>query len=75
MTTVSVYLDSGVVFEYAVPNAMKGREHAHAIITGGYRHTPDDSNDLEWYPPHRIDKVKVTGGGESTKYRDTMRAT
>jgi hypothetical protein len=73
--TVSVYLDSGVVFEYDVADPIKGREHAAAIIKTGYRHTAEGSNDLEWYPPHRIDKVKVSGGGETSQYRDRPRAT
>ncbi len=75
MTTVSVYLDTGVVREYTVASPEKGREHAAAIIKTGYRSTPVDSDDLEWFPPHRIDKVKVTGAGESSNYRDTARAT
>ena len=70
---VSVYLDDGRVFEYEVASPMKGREHAHAIIAGGYRHS--EGEDLEWYPPHRILKVKVVGGCESSAYRDTTRAT
>lgn len=70
---VQVYMDTGVVFEYPVANAMKGREHAAAIIASGYRHTEGD--DLEWYPPHRIVKVKISGAAESTQYRDTTRAT
>lgn len=74
-TKVLVYLDSGVVCEYEVADAIKGREHAAAIIVGGYRSTPVGSNDLEWFPPHRIQKVKVVGGAESTRYRDTKRAT
>jgi len=52
---------------------MKGRAHAAAIIGGGYRHT--EGADHEWYPPHRIVKVKVIGACESTQYRDTTRAT
>lgn len=72
---VAVYLDSGVVHEYGVSDPMKGREHAAAIIKSGYRHTAEGSDDLEWFPPHRIEKVKVTGGGESSKYRDRTRAT
>lgn len=75
MTQVQVYLDFGVVHEYEVDNPIKGREHAAAIIETGYRHTPIGSPDLEWYPPHRIVKVKVKGGAESTKYRDSTRAT
>jgi len=72
---VEVYLDNGLVFEYHVDDPMKGREHAAAIIAGGYRHTPFDSEDLVWYPPHRIHQVKVERGGETSKYRDTTRAT
>ena len=70
---VSVYMDSGVVFEYNVADPMKGREHAAAIIKGGYRHS--DGDDLEYFPPHRIEKVKVTGACESDHYKDTKRAT
>jgi len=75
MTKVSVYLDDGRVFEYEVSNQGRGREHASAIIKTGYRSTPKGSTDLEWYPPHRIFKVKVEGGGGVTRYRDTVRAT
>lgn len=72
-TTIAVYMDDGRVFEYETADPLKGREHAHAIITTGYRHSEGD--DLEWYPPHRITKVKVVGACESTAYRDTTRAT
>ncbi len=72
---ISVYLDDGRVFEYDVATAEKGREHASKIIRYGYRHTPEETDELEWYPPARIDKVKVSGGGESSHYRDTTRAT
>lgn len=72
-TKVSVYLDDGRVFEYFVADPMKGREHASAIIKTGYRHSAGE--DLEWYPPHRIEKVKIVGGCESTAYRDNARAT
>ena len=75
MSKVSVYLDTGVVREYTVSSPEKGREHAAAIIKTGYRSTPEDSDDLEWFPPHRIEKVKVEGAGESTQYRDKSRAT
>jgi hypothetical protein len=75
MTKISVYLDDGRVFDYEAADPMKGREHASAIIKTGYRHTPKECEDLEWYPPHRIVKVKVAGGGESTGYKDTTRAT
>jgi hypothetical protein len=75
MSRVVVYIDSGIVFEYSVQDPMKGREHAAAIIKSGYRHTTIGSDDLEWFPPHRIEKVKVIGGAESSQYRDTTRAT
>jgi hypothetical protein len=74
-TKISVYLDNGIVFEYEVSDPMKGREHAAAIIKSGYRHTPAGSSDLEWFPPHRIEKIKVLGSGETTAYKDTARAT
>ena len=73
MNKVEVYLDDGRVFSYSVNNAMKGREHASAIVKTGYRHSEGD--DLEWYPPHRIIKVKVENGCESTDYQDKTRAT
>jgi len=72
---ISVYIDTGVVFEYRVADVIKGREHAAAIIRGGYRHTAQGSGDLEWFAPHRVDKVLVQGGGESSGYRDVARAT
>ncbi len=72
-TTIEVYLDDGRVFSYQVRDAFKGREHASAIVATGYRST--DGNDLVWYPPHRIVKVRVTGAIESSKYRDRVRAT
>lgn len=71
---VSVYLDFGVVREYEVDTPEKGREHADAIVKTGYRATAEGSEDLEWYPPHRIVKVKVSGAGESN-YKDKPRAT
>lgn len=71
--TVEIYTDSGIVFEYDVVGPMKGREHAAAIVKSGYRHSAGD--DLEWYPPHRIVKIRVKGGCESSKYRDRVRAT
>lgn len=72
---VSVYLDAGVVCEYEVDSPEKGREHAAAIIKTGYRSTGAGGGDLEWYPPHRIEKVRVSGAAESTQYRDLKRAT
>lgn len=73
-TKIEVYLDSGVVYFYEVSDPIKGREHAHAIITTGYRHSTEEG-DLEWFPPYRITKVKVKGGAESSLYKDEARAT
>jgi hypothetical protein len=73
-STVSVYLDNGVVCSYEVADPMKGREHAYEIIMHGYRTVVGD-NDLEWFPPHRVKKVKVKNGAESSDYRDTKKAT
>ena len=70
--TVSVYLDDGRVFEYEVSGPEKAREHSHAIVATGYRHTSAEA--LEHYPPHRISKVKVTPPPD-TMYRDTVRGT
>ena len=35
---IKTYLDDGRIFKYEVESAEKVREHASAIITGGYRH-------------------------------------
>lgn len=74
-TKISVYMNFGVVFEYEVDSAEKAREHAAKIIATGYRHTQKNSQDLEWYPPHAIEKIKIAGAAESTAYRDLARAT
>lgn len=65
---IEIYLDDGRVFSYDLPNEEKIREHAAAIITGGYRHSSRDGDYWEWYPPHRITKVK--GPRLSSKYYD-----
>jgi hypothetical protein len=70
---VAVYMDDGRVFEYDVVSHDKAREHAAAIVHGGYRHTID--GELEHYPPHRILKVKATGVGVGTSYPDRVRGT
>lgn len=72
MTTLSVYMDDGRVFEYEVADAMKAREFAHRIVTGGPRINVGEFN--EWYPPHRVLKVKWKHDG-SSNYPNTVRAT
>lgn len=73
MITISVYLDDGRIFDYGVDGADKAREHSHAIVQHGYRHTTDGI--LEHYPPHRILKVKASGEGIGTSYPDKVRGT
>jgi hypothetical protein len=70
---VEVYIDNGLVFSYSVANAEKAREHSHAIVMTGYRHATEDC--FEHFGPHRILKVKVTGGKVDTKYPDEVRGT
>lgn len=76
---IAVYLDDGRVYSYDIVSdsdghaAAKAREHAAAIVAGGYRHCED--GELEHYPPHRILKVKATSAGLSTKYPDTASGT
>lgn len=71
--TIKVYLDDGRVYEYDVVDADKAREHASAIVTGGYRH--NDGEVFEHYGPHRILKVKVCGGPIPTGYIDKASGT
>jgi hypothetical protein len=55
---ITVYLDCGLIFEYIVQTKTNAREHASDIIENGYRHT--SQGDVEWYPPHRVTKVKYS---------------
>lgn len=71
---VSTYLDDGRIFFYYVPDASKAREHAAAIVAGGYRHN-DGKGLFEHYPPHRITKVKVSEGIVPTNYPDEIEGT
>lgn len=73
MITVQTYLDDGRIFSYDVTDPAKGREHAAAIVTGGYRHNPGTGY-LEHYPPHRILKVKLVGD-IPTNYPDEVTGT
>lgn len=68
---IEVYLDNGLIYYYQVPSAEKVREHASAIIQGGYRH--NDGTIFEHFPPHRISKVKSFG--IPTEYPDKVRGT
>lgn len=68
---ISVYMDDGRVFDYPCAG-LAAREHASEIIKGGYRSAKE--NVLEWFPPHRIRKVKIVGD-IGTAYPDSVRGT
>jgi hypothetical protein len=69
--TIKVYLDDGRIFKYNVDSADKVREHASAIISGGYRH--NDGKIFEHYPPHRI--LKIKSSDIPTNYKDEVEGT
>jgi len=71
---VSTYIDDGRIFFYFVPSAEKAREHSAAFIKDGYRHN-DGRGIFEHYPPHRILKVKVSGGVVPTNFPDFTEGT
>lgn len=68
--TIHVYMDDGRVYKYTVESADKAREHSDAIVRHGYRHNPKGGQIFEAYGPHRVLKVKVTGGKIPTRYPD-----
>lgn len=70
--TLSIYLDTGVVFEYDVLTKESVREHASAIVMGGYCRVSPEGR-FEHYGPHRI--LKVTSTGMDTMYPDRVRST
>lgn len=72
MPDVRVYMDDGRIFVYEVSSASKVREHADAIIKGGYRH--NNGFVFEHYPPHRIVKVQCVTPVD-TNYKDTVEGT
>lgn len=69
---LQTYLDDGRVCEYDHISSMKAREHAARIIDSGLRH--NDGEMVEWYPPHRISKVKWASDG-TTNYISRLRET
>lgn len=77
MPQISVYIDTGNVYEYSVATEAAAREHAAAIIKTGYRSVQSDElTVLTWWPPHRISKVKVAlDEASATAYTDKVRAT
>lgn len=77
LTTISVYVDNGNVYEYEVNSEAKAREHAASIVATGYRSVSADSPTiLTWFPPSRILKVVMTlPEPSSTKYFDRIKST
>jgi len=55
MTTIKVYLVDGRVYEYKVDNPTKAREHAHRIITNGWRNNEEGREC--YYPVWQVLKV------------------
>ena len=76
---IQVYLDNGVVWEYEIddPTNAKIREHMYEIVTYGYRscHFTGLSDELVFYGPHRIKKVKCIHESLQTNYPDRARGT
>lgn len=56
---VNVHLDTGVICSFEVPSKDKAMEWANIIVKDGFRKVSKDG--LEWYPVHRIRKVKILG--------------
>lgn len=54
-TKVNVYLQDGRVFDYEVEDSVKAREHAHRIVTIGWRNVVNGV--MEYYPVHQVLKV------------------
>lgn len=55
MFKVNVYLIDGRVFKYDVEDGTKAREHAHRIITNGWRNVVKGM--MEYYPVWQVLKV------------------
>lgn len=55
---INVYLQDGRVLRYEVSSPEKAREHAHRIVTTGWRNTTDGI--MEYYPVHQVLKVTFT---------------
>lgn len=56
MVDLIIYMQDGRTFTYKVEGAIKAREHAHRIITQGWRNIED--NVMVYYPVHQVLKVK-----------------
>jgi hypothetical protein len=54
-TVINVYMQDGRVFNYNCANPIKAREHAHRIVSYGWRNVVDGI--MEYYPVHQVLKV------------------
>lgn len=68
---IAVYINDGRIFEYDVDSAEKVREHSYQICQDGYRH--NDGNVFEYYPVHRI--LKIKSYNIPTNYPDRVKGT
>lgn len=57
---ISVYLVNGNVYNYDVDSSLIAQSHAADIISKGYKACNNKSGILEYHPPHRIAKIKLT---------------
>jgi len=55
MVKMNVYLVDGRVYSYDVLDDAKGREHAHRIVTNGWRNT--EGGVMCYYPTWQVLKV------------------
>ena len=58
---ISVYMQDGRVFSYDVASSAKAREHAHRIVTTGYRYLEEETDREVYVPVHQILKVVIMG--------------
>ena len=71
--TIYVYLNGGTKHHYNIEAdtqynlGAKVREHVYAIASGGFR-ANSGCGEFEWFGPHWIDKIKVTGCNVPTTY-------
>ena len=51
-----IVIDDGTVYRYKVKTISNAREHAHKIMTQGFR--SDSPNGMKCYPVHRISHIE-----------------
>lgn len=70
---INVYLQDGRIFTYQVADCAKAREHAHCIVTRGWRNCVNGI--MEYYPVHQVLKVTWNNNDDylSSKYKGLMK--